>query len=162
MNPYLSFEQKLHLANLPLLPSRTKESFNSSCILYLIDCLQKGVLQLGESECISKLCRELCKIKQSLSYSKIEQDTLLHESFQRLYLSLSTESPLRLISHKYTFQRKTQIRRNLRIELINDSSPSHPFLLCKETAQGKCSINLDVTSSELSDKVPLSSKRNTF
>ena len=33
--------------DLSLLPPRMKESFDSSCIVFLIDCLQKGALHLG-------------------------------------------------------------------------------------------------------------------
>lgn len=32
---------------------------------------------------------------------------------------------------------------------MNDSPPSYPFLLYKTTAQGKCSINLDMMNSAL-------------
>lgn len=93
---------------------------------------------------------------------------LLHERFQGLYLPLSTESPLRLISHKCTFLRRTQIIWNLLIELMNDSPPSYPFLLYKKTAQGKCSINLDMTNSALrrqgqrQSSAQLSSERSCF
>lgn len=101
--------------------------------------------------------------QQFLSYSKNEQDTLLHERFQRLYLPLSTESPLRLISHTYTFHRRTQIIRNPLTELMNDSPPSHPILLCEEPKANvpqtrACCI--PCSALQVRDKVPFSSRRN--